>query len=203
MDRNDVQIISKQTVFNGFFRIDRYTLQHRLHNGEMSVPLEREVANRGHIVAVLPVDVDRDQVILIEQFRAGALAAGWKPWLIECVAGIVEDGEEVEAVARRETAEECGCVIDDLLPIHHFLTTPGALSETVSLFCGRTNCQGAGGTYGVRDEGEDIHARVYTIEQALALLPSGAIANAITLVALQWLTLHYKVVKERWSKPQS
>src|ERR1700722_8488470 len=101
MDRNDVEILERQPVFNGYFRVDRYKLRHRLFNGGWSEPVGREVFERGHSVAVLPYDPVADAVVLIEQFRAGALAAGAGPWLTECVAGIVGAGETVEQVARR------------------------------------------------------------------------------------------------------
>ena len=201
--RSDIDIITKDTVFKGFFHIDRYRMRHRRHDGTMSEPIEREVAGSGHIAAVLPVDVDRDHVVLVEQFRAGAMGAGWEPWLRECVAGIIETGEQVEDVARRESMEECGCRIEQLEPIHSFLTTPGALTETVALYCGKIDSRDAGGIYGVSDEGEDIKALVYTVEQAVALAEDGSINNAITLVALQWLALNYASLKQRWQSDVS
>ena len=199
MDKpTDIEIIAKNTVFKGFFRIDRYRIRHRRHDGTMSDPIEREVAGRGHIAAVLPVDPDRDRVVLVEQFRPGAMGAGWEPWSVECVAGIIETGEQVEDVARRESIEECGCRIEALEPVHCFLTTPGALTETVNLYCGKIDSRDAGGIYGVSDEGEDIKVLVYTVEEAIALAENGSINNAITLIALQWLALNYPSLKQRW-----
>ncbi|MDH3638388.1 MAG: NUDIX domain-containing protein, partial [Gammaproteobacteria bacterium] len=175
MDKpTDIEIIAKNTVFKGFFRIDRYRIRHRRHDGTMSDPIEREVAGRGHIAAVLPVDPDRDRVVLVEQFRPGAMGAGWEPWSVECVAGIIETGEQVEDVARRESIEECGCRIEALEPVHCFLTTPGALTETVNLYCGKIDSRDAGGIYGVSDEGEDIKVLVYTVEEAVALAENGS-----------------------------
>ncbi len=199
MDKHDdVEIIARNTVFRGFFQIDRYRLRHRRHDGAMSDPIEREIAGRGHIAAVLPVDAERDRVVLIEQFRPGALGAGWEPWLVECVAGIVEAGERVEQVAERESAEECGCRVEALVPIHRFLTTPGALTETVNLYCGKVDSRDAGGIHGLAEEGEDIKVLVYSVAEAIRLAGNGAIKNAITLIALQWLALNYGSLKKRW-----
>ena len=101
LNRNDVEILERRTTCQGYFRIDRYELRHRLFGGGWSAPVAREVFERGHSVAILPYDPAADAVVLIEQFRAGALAANVGPWLIECPAGIIGDGEAPDDVARR------------------------------------------------------------------------------------------------------
>ena len=106
MTENDVEIVERQTAFQGYFRVDRYTLRHRLFDGGWSAPITREVFERGHSVAVLLYDPVADAIGAIEQFRAGALAAGIKPWMIECVAGIIGEGEEPEEVARRKQSRK-------------------------------------------------------------------------------------------------
>lgn len=193
-----VDLIEKRTVFDGYFRIDRFRIRHSLHNGGMSEPLDREVFERGHVAAVLPVDPVRDEVVLIEQFRIGPFAAGWHPWLLEGVAGIIEDGESPEEVARRETLEEAGCEVTDLVPMMRYLSSPGACTETVELFCGRVDAGRAGGVHGLDEEGEDIRVVVYSLEAALALLEAGKIVNGKTIIALQWLALNYDRLKDRW-----
>ena len=195
MNDTDVEIIDKRTVYRGYFTIDRYRLRHRLHCGEMSQAIEREVVERGHVAAVLPLDFQREKVILIEQFRPGAFAAKDDPWLIECVAGIIEPDETAEQVARRETLEETGCRLDTVVPIQTFFTTPGALTETVHLYYGITDSRGIGGIHGASHEGEDIKVHVLSVEQALDRAKQGNIRNAITLIALQWLTIYYHDLK--------
>ena len=130
---------------------------------------------------------------------SGAWAAGRDPWLLECVAGVIEPGETPEELARREALEEAGCVIADLLPIATFLTSPGATTETVRLFCGRIDSEGVGGLHGLAGEGEDIRATVMPVEDAVALLDRGRIVNAKTIIALQWIARHYDSLKARWS----
>ncbi|HEX9583946.1 MAG TPA: NUDIX domain-containing protein [Gammaproteobacteria bacterium] len=193
-----VDLIEKRTVFDGYFRIDRFRIRHSLHDGGMSDPLDREVFERGHVAAVLPVDPVRDEVVLIEQFRIGPYAAGWYPWLLEGVAGIIGDGETAEDVARREAMEEAGCEITDLVPVIRYLSSPGACTETVDLFCGRVDAGRAGGIHGLDEEGEDIRVVVYSLEAALALLEAGKIVNGKTIIALQWLALNYDRLKDRW-----
>ncbi len=199
MNNYDVEIIDKQSVFNGYFTVERYYLRHRLHDGGMSEILEREVIERGHVSAVLPVDFRNERVVLIEQFRPGALAAKHHPWLVECIAGIIEPNETAEQVARREALEEAGCHLTSLIPVQQFFTTPGALSETVQLFCGITDSEGVGGIHGAIDEGEDIKVHVLPVARALQMANDGSIRNAITLVAVQWLALNYRDLQTRWS----
>ncbi|MCW5618089.1 MAG: NUDIX domain-containing protein, partial [Nitrosomonas sp.] len=100
-----IDILDKKTCYQGFFRLDRYRLRHRLFNGEWSQPITRELFERGHAAAVLPYDPIRDEVILIEQFRIGALEAPGGPWLTEIIAGIIEAGETPEDVIKRESME--------------------------------------------------------------------------------------------------
>src|ERR1700737_642062 len=87
-----IEILECQTVYRGFFRVDRYRLRHRLFSGGSSVELSREVLERGNAAAVLLYDPERDAVVLVEQFRLAAHLAGFPPWQIEIVAGIVEPG---------------------------------------------------------------------------------------------------------------
>lgn len=198
MNDPDVELLEKKTCYQGFFRIDQYRLRHRLHNGGQSPELVREVFDRGQVVAVLLLDPDRDAVVLIEQFRAGAYAADWEPWLVECVAGIVDPGETCEQVAKRETLEESGCRVIELVPMLHYLSTPGASTETVTTYCGRVDSQGIGGVHGLAAEGEDIKVSVVPVDRAFEMLSTGKIVNAMTIIALQWLALNYDRLKTRW-----
>ena len=117
MARTDVEIFEKTICFEGFFRLERYRLRHRFFNGDWSPQLVRELFERGHAAAVLPYDPVRDEIILIEQFRVGALSAKDGPWLLEIVAGMIESSETAEQVAKRESVEEAGCIITDLIPL--------------------------------------------------------------------------------------
>jgi 8-oxo-dGTP pyrophosphatase MutT (NUDIX family) len=120
----DVEVLEKTTPYRGFFRMDVYRLRHRKFDGGWTQELSREVFERGHAVAVLPYDPERDRVILIEQFRIGAYAAGLDAWLLETVAGVIEESESAQDVARREAHEEAGCDITDLVPIAEIMLSP-------------------------------------------------------------------------------
>lgn len=204
---SDVQVTDKSTAYDGYFKLDIYTLRHRRFQGDLGPEIRREIFERGHAVAVLPYDVATDQVILIEQFRPGAyaaLASEWfddtqSPWLYEAVAGIIDPGESPPDVAYREALEETGTALTDLIPITHFLVSPGGSSESVFLYLGRVDTSDVGGFHGVHTEGEDIRPFIMPLQEAYECIASGTIANVMTIVALQWLMLNRDDVRSRWS----
>lgn len=198
MDDADVEIVARDTCFQGYFRVDRYRFRHRLHDGGWSGEITRELFERGHAVAVLPYDPIADAVVLIEQFRIGAYAARLPCWQTEIVAGIIDPGEAPEDVARREANEEAGCAIGDLVPVYRYLVSPGGVSESVVLFCGRVDSRGVGGIHGLDHEDEDIRVEVVPWARARALLDGGGIGNAVTIIALQWLALNRDEMRRRW-----
>lgn len=198
MTRDDAEILDLETVWKGFFRIDRLRLRHRLFAGGWGQPITREVFERGHAAALLPYDPVRDEVVLIEQFRTGALAAGVEPWLVEIVAGIIEKGETAEDVVRRETVEEAGCEVTEVVPIMDVFTTPGGSSERIAIFIGRVDAQGVGGVHGLTDEGEDIRVFTESLDAALERMASGGINNLIAVAALQWLALNREELRGNW-----
>lgn len=194
------EVLDQSICHSGFFRMEKYRLRHELFSGGWSSEIVRECLERGHAVAVLLYDPDSDQVVLLEQFRVGALEFPGGPWLLEIVAGIMDEpGETTEEVARRETAEEAGCEMLDLIPICHYLVSPGGTSESITLFCGRVDASTvAGGVRGVASEHEDIWVHVVSRDEALSLLHSGRINSAAPIIALQWLELNRPKLLERW-----
>ena len=194
-----VRLHRRESLYSGFLDVDLYEVSHELYGGGWSNVLDREVMRRKEIAAVLPFDPVRQEVVLIEQFRGGAWAGNWPhPWLLECIAGVMEDGESAGEVALREAEEEASCRILELELIGRFFTTPGGSSELVNLFCGRVDAAGVGGIHGLADEGENIKASVWSLSDALSLVEDGQLCNAKTLVALQWLTLNHLRLTSNW-----
>jgi ADP-ribose pyrophosphatase len=198
--RADVKILDQQPVYQGRFQLDHLTLQHRLFNGGWSQPLLREVFKRGEAVGVLLFDPDRNQIVLIEQFRAGIVLKTEHPWLIEIVAGVIDDSESPEEVAERETQEETGLTVRNLFFISRHWVSPGASTERITLYCGQIDAMQAQGVHGLAEEGEDIRLQVLDIQAAFHLLTTGKIDNASTIIALLWLQQHEKTVRKTWSK---
>lgn len=198
---DDIDIIERTAAYDGYFRIDRYRLRHRRYDGGWSREMMREVFERGHAAAVLLYDPDRDAVALIEQFRPGAMAAGRHPWMIEVVAGIIEEGESPDEVVRREAMEEANCHVLDLEPIADYLVSPGGTSESCRLFCGRIDSAEVGGHHGLQHEDEDIKVFVVPTDEAVAMVTDGRVANAVTIIALQWLAMNREHLRRRWARP--
>ena len=195
------EVLEKTIGYSGFFRMEKYRLRHELFSGGWSPEITRECLERGHAVAVLPYDPERDRIVLLEQFRVGALDFPGGPWLLEIVAGIMDEPDETpEDVARRETVEEAGCELLDLIPICRYLVSPGGASESITLFCGRVNAARIGGIRGVVDEHEDIRLHVVSRSEALNLLHAGRINSAAPIIALQWLELNHARLLERWGR---
>ena len=190
---DDVEVISTTSHHKGFLNVSSYRLRHPLFAGGMSEALDREVLLRGNVGALLAYDPKRKEVVLIEQFRVGAYAAGEKPWLIELVAGIEEPDEALDILVKREAVEEAGIHIEgELVKICDYLVSPGGSDEKVSLYCGQVDSSHAGGLHGLAEEGEDIRVHVFSLDDAFEAVRDGLIENAATIIALQWLELNHE-----------
>jgi len=197
--QDDVQVLERETCFSGFYKLERLRLRHRQFAGDMGPTLTRELFVRHDAVCVLPYDPQRDCVVLIEQFRVGALSKSANPWLLELVAGLIDKDEQPEEVARREALEEANLPLSSLWPITQYYPSPGGSNERVHLFIGRCDSEGAGGVYGLAEEGEDIRVHVWPLEDALDAVKDGRIDNAASIIALQWLALNRVEVRGLWS----
>lgn len=186
----DVRIDKRETVFQGFFRMDKLWLTHPRFDGQEMPVFTRELFIRGDATCVLPYDPVRDEVVLLEQFRLGALGRAQSPWLLELVAGMNEDGESPEEVAQREGQEEAGLTFSKLDKICDYLVSPGGTTEMIHLFYGQISAESAGGLFGIEHEHEDIRAHVVSADDAIAMIHDGRINNAAAIIALQWLELN-------------
>lgn len=198
-DADAVRILARETCFRGFYRLDRLQLRHRQFSGAMGPALSRELFVRHDAVCVLPYDPQRDCVVLVEQFRVGALDKAANPWLLELVAGLIDSDEAPEQVARREAREEAGLELGALWPITTYFPSPGGSDELVHLYVGRCDSAGAGGVHGLAEEGEDIRVHVWPLEDALQAVRNGRINNAASIIALQWLALNRAEVRGLWT----
>ncbi len=194
----DVRVLEDQTVWSGHYTMRRLTLQHRRFAGGWSAPVVREIFDRGDAVGVLPYDPITDSLIMIEQFRPGAMRGDDSPWMLELIAGVVEAEEGDEEVVYREAMEEAACELSELLPIATVFPSAGACTEQVRLFCGRVNKAAIGELHGLQEEGEDILVHSIPRTDAMQMLADNRILNGHTLIALQWLHIHIAALRERW-----
>ncbi|NTU76915.1 MAG: NUDIX domain-containing protein [Alphaproteobacteria bacterium] len=200
MSKKKFDLINRETLFQGCFRVDKFHVRHESFSGGWTETITREVFDHGPgAVGVLPFDPQHDKVVLVEQFRAGVMARDEDPWLLELVAGILEPGESKEAAIRREAVEEAGCEITDLRPITSYYTSPGCMSENISLYAGRAiTTPPDGSVHGLAEEGEDIRVHVLDAAQAISLLYAGKLRDAATIIAMQWFALHHTELRSRW-----
>lgn len=198
--KKQFEIIDRKVGYQGFFRLEKYRLRHTLFAGGWSDEIDRELFMRGNCVAVLLYDPDADKVVLIEQFRVGGVLQPEKAWMLEIVAGAIEEGETAEEVAYRESMEEAGCEIQELMLINGFYTTPGGSSEWITLFCGKVDSTHVGGIHGLDHEHEDIMVRAVHFDEVYQMLEDRQIESAIPILAIQWLALNRPKLRQKWVK---
>lgn len=194
----NVEIVEREACFRGFYAVDRLHLRHGLFRGGMGPLITRELFVRPDAVCVLPYDPLRDCVVLVEQFRVGALDKSAHPWLLELVAGMIDKDETPEEVARREALEEAGVALGELRALTSYYPSPGGSDERVHLYVGRCDSAGVGGLHGLAEEGEDIRVLVLPFAEALAALAAGRLDNAASIIALQWLQLNRESLRGEW-----
>ncbi len=200
----DVSIESHETAWSGRFKVDVVRFRNRRFDGQMSKVRTWELFVRGRAAAVLPYDPHTDQVVLIEQFRLPALAAGVPPVMMEIPAGMCDAGEEPAATVMREAKEEMGLQADLLEPIGDFVLTPGASDERCTLFAGRIKAPAAGpdglvGYGGLKTENEDIRIWLRPAEAVIAEAVAGHYPNSVTTIALLWLAVRRDWLRARWT----
>ncbi len=189
MNIDDVKIEQDEWLYRSFLKLKRYHLRHKLFSGNWSEVVTREMVARPRVAAVLPYDPVLDKVVLIEQFRPGALRDPHGPWLLEVVAGVADGEESFEDLAQRELREEAGLTALELSLIARYWVSPGMCDEEVMLYCARVDASNAGGIHGLAHEHEDIKVHVMSTAEAFAALATGRVNNAMSIIALQWLQL--------------
>ncbi|WNJ96188.1 ADP-ribose diphosphatase [Vibrio ruber] len=195
----DLQVVKKETLFNGFFKMVKYYFKYKQFEGGWSRVVEREMFVRGRAAAVLPYDPVLDQVVLIEQIRVGALE-NQHPWQFEVVAGIVEEGESSEDVVRREAVEEAGLIVERITPVTSYYPSSGGCNEMIDVYVGEVDASKAHGIHGLDGEDEDIRVHVLSREMAYDWVKTGKIENGASIIALQWLALNWEELKTQWQK---
>ena len=186
-----VRIRDEQVLSHKRYKLSEYDFDYRRNDGTWQGQ-NREVFDRKHAAAVLPIDPTRGTVILVSQFRLPAFLTGHKKPLIEVIAGAL-DGDAPDVCVRREAMEEAGVGVYDLKEVFHCFTSPGAVTERMHLFVGtysQKSRAAEGG--GIVDEGEDIEVLEMTLNDAIAMVRRGEIVDAKTILLLQWAQLNGK-----------
>lgn len=190
LDRNpDVVVREVEVVSDGWHVLRRTTLDVRRRDGRWDRQ-QRETYDRGNGATVLPFDAERGTVLLTRQFRWPAYVNGHPDgMLVEAAAGLL-DADDPETAVRREAAEELGIRLGDLTKVFDAFMSPGSVTERVHGYVGSYAPEDrvdAGG--GLEDEGEDIEVLELTLDEALAMVGDGRIADGKTIMLLQWVAL--------------
>jgi nudix-type nucleoside diphosphatase (YffH/AdpP family) len=180
----DVRILS-----DARYLLKSTTFDYRRANGEWQTQT-REIYDRGNAATLLPYNLARRTVVLVRQFRLPAYVNGHDDLLIEAAAGML-DNASPEARIRAEAEEETGYRLHDVKKVFEAFMSPGAVTEKLHFFVAEYEASmrvGSGG--GLKDEGEDIEVLELPIDQALAMIADGRIADAKTIMLLQYAALH-------------
>ncbi|QQF77554.1 ADP-ribose diphosphatase [Histophilus somni] len=198
--QQDIEILHEETLYKGFFQLKRIQFKHKLFAGGVSGVVTRELLYKGAASAVIAYDPYLDKVILVEQVRIGAYdpTSNQSPWLVELIAGMVDDGETPEDVAIRESYEQAGVQVDNLQHVLSVWDSPGGVIERIHLFAGKVDSTKAKGIHGLAEENEDIQVHVISREIAYQWVCEGKIDNGIAVMGLQWLQLNYKTLQQQW-----
>ena len=195
-----LDVRSDEVVWDGRFPLQRVRFTYTRFDGVPSAELTWELWRRGGGVAVLPYDPVADAVALIQQFRLPALAAGLDPVMTECAAGLLERGEDPEAAARRELAEETGLRAGRMERIGRYMLMQGGCDALMVYYAARVALPrpDAAGMHGLAKEGEDIRVLVLPAEEVFALLDANRIENVTAAVCLYWLRQHRARLRREW-----
>lgn len=195
----DCVLHNKETLYRGYFAMERYTLSFKGFDGKWVGPITREIFERGMAAAIIPYDPVNDKVVLIEQFRPGCMVPDEvTPWSVEIVAGIIDQDEDGQSTVLREIEEEAGLKCTKIEKVYSFFTSPGGCTERIDLFVGCVDANGAHGVHGLAAEGENIRVFSISTDEAMELCKLGLIKNAITLIGLQYLYINRDELRRRW-----
>ena len=185
------KIINKKNIYKGFFELNKIEFSHEKHDGTWSGQIEREIFGGAHVSSLLPYDPIKKEIVLIQQFRAGAISRYDNSYLYEIVAGIIGKNEKPEETALRECEEETGCVVKKITPIHSYFPAPGSSESYYHLFLGEVDSFDGKRIKGLNNENEDILVSAFKVSEVNAMLKNKMIKNGVTLIALQWFFLNY------------
>jgi nudix-type nucleoside diphosphatase (YffH/AdpP family) len=185
----DVRIVDVEVTGLGWHVLRRTTFDIRQANGIWSRQ-QRETYDRGNGAAILLYDLSRGVVLLTRQFRFPVYVNGHPDGMfIEAAAGLLDDDSPDDAI-RREAAEETGVAVGELEHVFDVFMSPGSVTEQLHFYAAPyspgTRLDEGGG---VEHEGEDIEVLELPFTTALAMIRTGEIADAKTIMLLQWAAL--------------
>jgi nudix-type nucleoside diphosphatase (YffH/AdpP family) len=184
-----VRVQNVRVLSDNHYILKTTTFEWRRNSGEWQTQ-HRETYDRGNGAALLPYNLAQRSVVLVRQFRYPAFVNGYDDLLIEAAAGLL-DNESPEVRILAEAEEETGYRLGKVQKVFEAFMSPGAITEKLHFFVAEYEARmrvGSGG--GIASEGEDIEVLELPIDSALAMIGDGRIADAKTIMLLQYAALH-------------
>jgi ADP-ribose pyrophosphatase len=182
-----VALTGPDVLSGRLYRYERYQVASADRAGGA---VTRDVVRVGRVVVIIPFDVERDEIVLIREFRLGAHLAIGQGDMVELPAGRVEPGEELIAAAFRECREEIGIAPRTLVPIFSVLPSPGMSDEHMSFFLSLVDASKVPARAGAPHEREETRPFRVPVDRALAALEAGGLHYGAGVLGLQWLALN-------------
>jgi GDP-mannose pyrophosphatase NudK len=185
-DSETVRIREMQTLAQQKGKLTLVTFEQRTRSGEWR-ERKREVYDNGNSAAILPYDAERKTVLLTRQLRLPMYLQDGLGNSIEACAGKL-DGEKPEIRIVKEMEEELGYRIPKVERLFELYVSPASIMEKIVYFtCAYSPADKVSEGGGLQEEGEDIEVIETTLEQAAAMIASGDIIDAKTVVLIQYL----------------
>jgi nudix-type nucleoside diphosphatase (YffH/AdpP family) len=190
-----IRIVSRETLYKGFVQLEKVGVEQTTADGRL-LKFDREIHDHGVAAAILLYDPNRDSVIMVRQLRLPVYFHDGNGLMIEVPAGLLDGGEAADRAIAREAMEETGYKVGNVRFLFDVFMSPGALTERVSFFVGLIDAgdrAGLGG--GLADEHEEIEVLEIGFADACAMIASGQICDAKTIMLLQWAMLNKATLK--------
>ena len=185
-----IKIKKTELLSDNWYTLNKVTYEYKKEDNSIETHI-REVYDRGNGAAILLYNSKQKTVILTRQFRLPSYLNGnTSGMMIEVCAGLL-DKDHPEQCIIRETEEETGYRLSTVHKVFETYMSPGAVTEILYLFVGEYDATmkvSAGG--GVDTEQENIEVLEYTFDEAFAMIKSGEIKDAKTIMLLQYAKIN-------------
>jgi nudix-type nucleoside diphosphatase (YffH/AdpP family) len=184
-----VRPVGVEVLADDWYVLRKATFEWRGRDGRWTRQ-SREAYDRGNGAVILLGDAAAGTVLLTRQFRWPAYVNGHPDgMLLEAPAGLL-DGDDPAAAIRREAEEETGVRVGGVRRLFEVYMSPGSVTERLHFFAAPYVSGAQSADAGVAAEGEDIEVVELALGDALARVASGEIADAKTIMLLQWAERH-------------
>ena len=192
---------AKRSVYKGFFSVEEHDLTYQKFNKEQSNVVTRSTLVSSDAVIVLPYDPVNDRILLIEQFRAGPFVRGDEtPWVLEPIAGLIDEGETPESAGIREAQEEALLEIKRLELVARSYPSPGISTEFFHQYIGISELLDSSSVIaGLSSENEDIRSHIFEYEQFFKMIESGKVKVGPLILLGLWLSKNRNRLRKTYS----